>query len=149
MTGNIAPARRRARRAAVQAVYQWQISKQNIGEIEQQFREEHARSEKIDIEYFSELLHGVAKNKSSLDESLAPCISRPMEEVSPVESAVLRVAAYELLHRPDIPYRVVINEAVDLAKRFGADQAHRFVNGAVDALAKSVRSVEVSAQQNK
>jgi N utilization substance protein B len=146
MTKNVAPARRRARRAALQAIYQWQMSQNSIGDIESQFREEYKTS-KADMDYFAKLLLGVGKDLKVLDEKLTPCLSRTMEEVSPIEAAALRLSAYEMMNCPEVPYRVVINEGVDLAKRFGADQAHKFVNAALDSLAKQVRSVEVNAQK--
>ncbi|MDH5302411.1 MAG: transcription antitermination factor NusB [Gammaproteobacteria bacterium] len=144
MSNSVAPARRRARRAALQAIYQWQMSQNSVTEIEKQFREEYKTS-KADMDYFATLLLGVAKGLSEVDEALSAGISRGKDEISPVELATLRLAVYELLHCPEVPYRVVINEAVDLAKRFGADKAHKFVNGVLDNLAKHLRSVEVAA----
>ncbi len=141
----LAAARRRARRAAVQALYQWQLARQPIAEIEAQFREEQGG--KLDLEYFHQLLFGVTRQLDELDQALQELVSRPLQEVDPVEQAVLRLAAFELLHRPDIPYRVVINEALDLSKRFGAVESHRFVNGVLDKLAHQVRAVEVNARR--
>ncbi len=138
--------RRRARRAAVQALYQWQLTQQPIGAIEEQFRQEQGGS-KADMDYFRELLFGVAKGLDELDPALQDCLSRPLAEVDPVERAVLRLAAYELFQRPDIPFRVVINEALDLSKRFGAVESHRFVNGVLDKLAQQARPLEVKARQ--
>ena len=139
-------ARKQARKAVVQALYQWQIASQNIGDIENQFKDEYATS-KMDFEYFSELLHGIPAQVSELDDLIRPRVDRTMEEVNPVELAILRLATFELKNRIDIPYKVVINEAVDLAKRFGADQGHKFVNSVLDKLAKSLRPVEVNAKK--
>jgi len=150
MSNSVAPARRRARRAALQAIYQWQMSQNSITDIEKQFREEYKTS-KADMDYFATLLVGVAKGLSEVDQAMSSSISRTKEEISPVELATLRLATFELMHCPEVPYRVVINEAVDLAKRFGADKAHKFVNGVLDNLAKTLRSTEVSsaAKQDK
>ena len=144
MTQNLIQTRKRARRAAMQAIYQWQIAKQNLAVIETQFMEEHAQT-KMDKEYFSHLLHGVAKQVSELDDIMQPMIPRQTDEVTPVEMAILRLAVFELKNQLEIPFRVVINEAVDLAKKFGADQSHKFVNGVLDKLARQLRSVEVNA----
>lgn len=141
-------ARRRARQAAVQAIYQWQIAQQNIRDIELQFREEHAGSQ-TDMEYFDDLLRGVAKQVGLLDEAYGPHLKIALDEVSPVEKAILRVATYELLQHPEVPYRVILNEAIDLAKRFGADQAHKFINGVLDKVSAQVRSIEFNAAKKQ
>lgn len=134
-------ARRRARQALVQAVYQWQLSGQNLSEIDAQFAEEHAGS-KTDMEYFRENFFGLAKNLDVVDAALLPCLERSIDEVNPVERAVLRLGVYELIFRPDLHYRIVLNESIDLAKRFGADQGHRYVNGVLDCAAKTLRANE-------
>lgn len=140
-------ARNRARRSAVQALYQWQLTNQPLAGILQQFREEQGQSEKIDFEYFNELVAGVINQSEELDAALQPNLDRAIREINPVELAVVRLGTYELKNRIDIPYRVVINESVDLAKKFGADQSHRFVNGVLDKMAKTFRKVEVDAQK--
>ncbi len=137
-------ARTPARRLAVQALYQWQLAGQEVGDIVAQFCEVQQPAE-AQREYFDELLRGVLKRLDELDGLLAPLLARPLEQVDPVERAILRVAAYELAHRPEVPYRVVINEGVELAKRFGAEQGHRFVNGVLDRLAQELRAVEKKA----
>ena len=134
--------RKLAREALVQALYQWQLASQNLKDIETQFREEKINS-KLDMEYFITLLHEIPKKIDELDTLIEPCIDRKMEDINPVELAILRMSVYELKHRLDIPFRVVINEAVDAAKKYGADQGHKFVNSVLDKLAKSLRSVEV------
>lgn len=139
-------ARSRARRCAVQALYQWQLTGQDPAEIEAQFLDEQDMGQ-VDVEYFRELLHQVVGRQAALDEALAPHLDRPIHEVDPVERAVLRLGAYELACRLDIPYRVVIDEAVELAKRFGAEQGHRFVNGVLDQAARKLRAVEVQAKR--
>jgi len=140
-------ARKMARQAVIQALYQWQIAEQDLQSIETQFREEKAQS-KMDMDYFVELLHAIPKEKSALDDLIEPCVDRTLQEVNPVELSILRMAVYELKQRLDIPYRVVINEAVDLTKKYGADQGHKFVNSILDKLAKTLRSAEVSAKKS-
>ncbi|MHB8473360.1 MAG: transcription antitermination factor NusB [Gammaproteobacteria bacterium] len=134
-------ARRRARRCAVQALYQWQLGGNALGEIEAQFRAE-PDNQKADFDYFHELLHQVPAHIEELDAHLTPYLDRPVPEVDPVECAILRLCSYELAYRPDVPYRVVINEGIDLAKRYGADQGHKYINGVLDRLARVLRPVE-------
>ncbi len=136
--------RRQARRQALQALYQWQMTGDSVPEILTQFRE-HEGFERADGEYFDELVRGVAGGLDEIDAALAPYLQRNIESVDPVERAILRLAGYELLHRMDLPYRVVINEAIELAKKFGAEQSHRFVNGVLDNAVKDLRRIEVQA----
>jgi N utilization substance protein B len=140
----MAGSRTPARRLAVQALYQWQLAGQDSADIIAQFCEEQAPNA-AQREYFSDLLRGVLTRLDELDDLLAPLLERPLAQVDPVERAVLRVGAFELAHRPEVPYRVVINEAVELAKRFGAEQGHRFVNSVLDRLARDLRAVERKA----
>lgn len=128
--------RSRARRRALQALYQWQMAGQDIAEIERQFVEEYEMG-LTDLDYFSELLHEIPARVSTLDAAIDEHIDRPFRTLDPVETAILRVGAYELLERPDVPYRVVINEAVELAKGFGAEQSHRFINGVLDRVGRT------------
>ncbi|NNF96716.1 MAG: transcription antitermination factor NusB [Halobacteria archaeon] len=137
-------ARTRARRLAMQGLYEWQVSDNKPSEIETQYLIEK-ETDKVDVAYFRELISKIPLHCEELDGHIAPLISRPLDEVDLVELAVLRLGTYELLYHPEIPYRVVINEAVELAKMFGADQGHRFVNGIMDRLAASLRTVEVQA----
>ena len=134
-------ARRRARRCAVQALYQWQVSGNDLNDIETQFRAV-PDNQKADFDYFHELLHQVPAHAGELDSVLTPYLDRPIPELDPVERAILRLCAYELMHRLDVPYRVVINEGVDLAKMYGADQSHKYINGVLDKLARELRPVE-------
>ncbi|MFT4255370.1 MAG: transcription antitermination factor NusB [Pseudoxanthomonas sp.] len=136
--------RARARRRALQAVYAWQLSGGNVQQIIAQFAHEQAH-EIADLEYFEDLVHGVMQHTAQLDEALVPYLDRSVEEIDPVERAVLRIAAYELLHRLDVPYRVVINEAIETAKRFGAEHGHTYVNGVLDRAALQWRGVEAGA----
>ena len=136
--------RTRARRLALQGLYEWQVSDNKPAEIETQYLIEKETGN-VDVGYFRELIRKIPLNCEELDSHIAPLISRPLHEVDLVELAVLRLGTYELVFHPEIPYRVVINEAVALAKMFGADQGHRFVNGIMDRLAASLRSLEVKA----
>ncbi len=134
-------ARAKARRLALQALYQWDLSGTDLKLIEQQFRESE-EFPGVDDEYFQELLHQVPARLDVVEAGLADAMQIPWAELDPVERAVLRLASYELQARPDIPYRVVINEAVNLAKKFGAEQAHKFVNGVLDQAARHLRPHE-------
>ena len=133
--------RSRARRRAVQALYAWQISGGNSHSLVAQFAHEQAR-EIADLAYFEALVHGVLDNRRDVDEALAPFLDRPIEDVDAIERAVLRLAAYELRFRADVPYRVVINEAIESAKRFGSEHGHTYVNGVLDHAAVEWRKVE-------
>ncbi len=127
-----------ARRYAMQALYQWQLNGQGTRITDTDLLDDDEQP-KADTEYFHELLEQVQRNAKTLDAVLDPCLDRPIVQLDPVERAILWVAAYELMHRMDVPYRVVINEAVELAKRFGAEQGHRFVNGVLDKIARQHR----------
>ncbi|ATA24961.1 N utilization substance protein B [Brenneria goodwinii] len=131
-------ARRRARECAVQALYSWQLSKNDIADIELQFLSEQDVKD-VDITYFRELLAGVATQAEKLDQLMAPFLSRQLDELGQVERAILRLAMFELSKRDDVPYKVAINEAIELAKVFGAEDSHKFVNGVLDKAAPSVR----------
>ncbi|KGM55170.1 antitermination protein NusB [Lysobacter arseniciresistens ZS79] len=141
-------ARSRARRRALQAVYAWQLSGAKAREVVAQFAHEQAR-EVADLAYFEDLVHGVADHRDELDAALAPFLDREIEQVDAIERAVLRIAAYELRHRPDVPYRVVINEAIETAKRFGAEHGHTYVNGVLDHAAAEWRAVEANAARKR
>ncbi|MDF1782399.1 MAG: transcription antitermination factor NusB [Alcanivoracaceae bacterium] len=134
-------ARRKARRFALQALYQWQLAKTDLSDIEVQFRTDNDMK-KVDREYFHELLHGVPANLDTIDEALQPALDRKVAELSQVEKVILRIGAYELIHRLDVPYRVVLNEGIELAKLFGADDSFKYVNGVLDKLARKFRRLE-------
>ncbi|NDJ58685.1 transcription antitermination factor NusB [Enterobacteriaceae bacterium 4M9] len=131
-------ARRRARECAVQALYSWQISKNDIADVEYQFLAEQDVKD-VDVAYFRELLSGVATNSKYLDDLMTPYLSRQLDELGQVEKAVLRVSLYELAKRDDVPYKVAINEGIELAKTFGAEDSHKFVNGVLDKAAPHIR----------
>lgn len=138
-------ARSRARRRALQAVYAWQMSGSSAREVIAQFAHEQAK-EQADLEYFEDLVRGVEQHCDDLDEALKPFLDRDIDQVDAIERAALRIAAYELRHRPDVPYRVVINEAIESVKRFGAEHGHTYVNGVLDHAAAAWRSAEVQSR---
>jgi N utilization substance protein B len=131
-------ARHNARRYAVQAMYQWQLTNHPLAEIEAEFTQYHI-DKKTDMAYFKELIHGVPQHREELDQAIQPFLGRPFDEIDPIELAVLRLAVYELAKRPDVPYRVVINEALVLSKKFGSVESHKFVNSILDRVAKKIR----------
>ena len=134
--------RRRARSLAMQALYQWHMADQSINEIEAQFRVDNDFAA-VDGAYFHEILHGVPAQKTELDDLIRPCLDRALDELDPVELAILRLSAFELRTRVDVPYRVVINEGIELAKVYGATDGHKFVNGVLDKLEPQLREAEV------
>ncbi len=141
-------ARTNARKAAVQALYQWQMTGQSLVEIDRQFLEEE-RLKEAQKSYFTELFHGVPKNLQVIDETLTQFVDRPVDTIDPVERAILRIGTYELLNRLDMPYRVIINEGINLAKYFGADGSHKYVNGILDKIAQQKRAVEINANAKR
>jgi N utilization substance protein B len=141
MTASGAWARRRARRAAVQAVYQWQMTAADAHAVEQEFLESGALR-KADEEFFRALLRGVMFGSEALDELLTPLLDRRVAELDKVELALLRLGAYELKERQDVPFRVVIDEYVGLAKVFGAEDSFKYINGVLDRLAVPLRPLE-------
>ncbi len=139
-------ARSRARRRALQAIYAWQLSGNRIDGVIEQFR--HEQDMQIaDLEYFEGIVRGVAGAHAELDAAILPFIDREIERVDPIERAVLRIAAWELRERVDVPYRVVINEAVETTKRFGSEHGHTYVNGVLDKLAARWRSAEYATRR--
>ncbi|MCW8832617.1 MAG: transcription antitermination factor NusB [Colwellia sp.] len=131
--------RRKARELAVQAVYSWQISQNSVNDVEVNFITDNAKR-RFDIEYFQLLLRGVTTSVNELDQAISPHVDRPLDDIDHVEKAILRVAVFELSDCQEVPYRVVINEAIELAKSFAADDSHKFVNGVLDKVVKLVRS---------
>ena len=135
-----------ARRAAVQALYQWDMTQQSRLEIEKHFLADDSLK-KSDTEYFHELIREIPRLVEELDTNLSPNIDRDITQVDPIERAVLRLAAYELLHHTEIPYRVVLNEAIELSRTFGSENSYRFVNGILDKMGAEIRSIEAAAGQ--
>ncbi|SMF23329.1 NusB antitermination factor [Alteromonadaceae bacterium Bs31] len=138
-----AATRSRARHYAMQAIYQWQMNDSPLNTIEAEFHTDNDMS-KVDTEYFHEIFHGVAADKTVLDKSFEPYLKGlTLDKLDPVTLALLRQACYEFKNRIDVPYKVVINEAVNLAKKFGAEDSHKFVNGVLDKVAVDLREPEV------
>ena len=140
-------ARRRSRELALQGLYQWLVSGSEPGEIEAHVREIEG-FDKADRAHFDALLHGCIREAADLDGILTRHVDRKTTELSPVEHAVLMIGAYELKHCIDVPYKVAINEAVELAKSFGGTDGHKYVNGVLDKAAIDLRPVEVDAARN-
>ena len=138
--------RHKAREFALRALYQWQVTGQDLGAIVNQFVASND-VRKFDVPYFQDLFRGVPTHLDELDAQLDPLLDRGVEQVDMVERAVLRLGAYELQHHPEIPFRVVINEAVELAKEYGAEQGHRYVNGVLDKAARALRPMEAAARR--
>lgn len=135
--------RSKARQAAVQAIYQWQLTQQAPGDIESHFINDHELSG-VDLEYFHHLVREVPLRLHELDDHLTPFLDREINEIDPVERAILRIGAYEFEFHPEVPYKVVLNEAVELAKTFGAEHGHRFVNAVLDKVAAKLRATEIA-----
>ena len=140
-------ARRKARRALAQAAYQWQVSQTEVMQLREEFGEKAL--DKADAEFFADILSLMVRHQQTLDAQLEPLLDRSAEHLDLVERGILRLAATELNHRIDVPYSVVINEYVELTKTFGAQDAHKYVNGVLDRLAQDVRSSEVAANQSR
>lgn len=134
-------ARHKARELAVQGIYSWQMTKNPATQIELHLATTSDMT-KVDMAYFQELLRAVVNDFENLDTRIRPYLGRLPEELDPVEKAVLRLATYELLERPDVPAKVVINEAIELAKSFGAEESHKFVNGVLDKAIRTLRKHE-------
>ena len=137
-------ARSLSRKLALQALYQWQLTGQTAAELRNQYAEDAGFAD-ADVDYFRELLNGITDGAAALDATLAGLIDRPVGQLDPVERAVLLIGLYELGQRLDVPYRVVINEGVALAKRFGATDGHKFVNAVLDRAARGLRAAEQAA----
>ncbi|ALG68150.1 transcription antitermination factor NusB [Beggiatoa leptomitoformis] len=127
-------ARRAARERVLQALYQWLFTGQPVLSIEEQFLVDQDMS-KVDVPYFRKLLHEVPLHTNDLNEKFSAFLDRPVVQLDPIEQVILWIGSYELTHCPDIPWRVAINESVELAKRFGADKSHKYINGVLDKLA--------------
>ena len=138
--------RRKGRRYAVQGIYQWQLTDNDPASIYESMLVD-VNLNKTDLPYMEELITKIPVHIEEIDETLEPKLSRKLSEVDLVERAILRIAVYELIKHPEIPYKVVINEAIEQAKTFGAEDGHKFVNGVLDRVCEDVRSVEVKANK--
>lgn len=139
---SFAKGRKKARRLSMQALYSWHLSNNELKDIEDHTLLEHAEDH-FDRDYFKELLYQVPSHLLDIEKALTPHLSRPILELDPIELSVLQIATFELLKRPDIPYKVVINEALELVKMFGATESHKFVNGVLDKVARDLRQSEI------
>ncbi len=147
-----ANAKHLARSCALQGLYQWQLTGNDLSDIDQSFAELIADEQeiaKVNRRLFEELLHQIPARVTELDEAFAPFLDRSVDQLDPVELGILRIGTYELLFKPDLPYRVAINEGVELAKEFGAEQSHRYINGILDRLAQKVRAIEFGAKRGQ
>ena len=133
-----------ARRVTAQALYQWLVNETAPEQLLRQFREQDEGLGRADPAYFEALLRGVVENAQPLTLAVVPHLDRPIAQLDPVEHAVLLLGAYELAHEPSVPWRVVVNEAVNLAKLFGSEEGYKFVNGVLDKLARQMRPSEVA-----
>jgi transcription antitermination protein NusB len=138
-------ARIRARRSAVQALYQWQMTQMPMNDVIAEFENERVELKKADKRYFRDLLEGTTRQIMELDAQLTPLLDRPVNELDPVERAVLHIGIYELMFHPELPWRVVVNESVELAKMFGAEQSHKYINGVLDNAARKIRVQETAS----
>jgi len=136
--------RHKAREAAVQALYQWQLTQQAPEQIESHFILDHEMGD-VDVEYFHHLVREIPRHLHELDDHIAPHLDRDMAEVDPVERAILRLGAYEFEFQTEIPYKVILNEAVELAKTFGGEHGHKYVNAVLDKVAAGLRAEEIRA----
>ncbi|MEH6825592.1 MAG: transcription antitermination factor NusB [Motiliproteus sp.] len=136
--------KREARSFALQALYQWHMAGSTLNDIEAEFRAENDMS-RTDMKLFTGLLHGVPSQTSVLDQAIVPYLDRKLEELDPIELTVLRMGSYELAAMLDVPYKVAINEAVNLAKIFGATESHKYINGVLDRVAQDLRKAEVGS----
>jgi len=137
-------ARSLSRRLAMQALYQWQMTGQSFAELRNQYTTDEGYPE-VDPEYFQQLLQGVVEGATELDGMLGEWIDRPVAQLDPVEHAVLLIGLQELRQHPEVPYRVVLNEGVELAKKFGATEGHKFINAVLDRAARRLRAAEQQA----
>jgi N utilization substance protein B len=140
----LAAERRKARHYGMQALYQWHMAGADVSDIEAEFRADYDFSH-VDLAYFQALLHGIPACVDELDEALAPMLDRKLDDLDPIERTLLRMGMFELTRRIDVPYKVVINEEVALAKKFGATDSHKYVNGVLDRAARQLRKVEIDA----
>jgi len=137
-------AKQKARRLLVQALYSWELAGSDLESIEVNFHIDNDMS-KVDSELFKNLLYGIPKCLSEIDEAYQPHLDREHQQLDPVSRAILRMATYELMYSIEVPYKVAINEGVNLAKTFGPTDAYKFINGVLDRVAAETRTVEISA----
>lgn len=142
MSNSTPAARSKARRFALQGLYQMELSQCSASDVEKQYAEDHDMR-RVDTDYLHELLMGIVKHQDQIDGLIAAKIDRQFDDLDPIETAILRIGGFELLHRVDVPYKVVINESVELARRFGASESHKYVNSILDHIARDHRAFEI------
>lgn len=135
--------KRRARRLALQALYQWLMSGAGLADIEAQFRAANT-NDKVDMEYFCRLLREIPTNIKAIETAFTPFLDRTIDSLNPIELTILRISSFELLYCPELPFRVVLDECVALAREFGSTEGHRYVNGVLNNLARQVRVTEIN-----
>ncbi len=140
----LAAERRKARHYGLQALYQWHMAGASLSDIEAEFRAEYDFSH-VDLEYFQAILHGVPATVDELEALFEPLLDRKLNELDPIERSLLRMGTWELRERLDVPYKVVLNEAVALARKFGASESHKYINGVLDKAARQLRQPEINA----
>lgn len=143
MTNTIS-GKRRARKLALQSLYQWHMANADLYEIEAQFSAAN-NMEKVDVDYYRRLLYGIPKHSADIEAAIIPFLDRPIESLNPIELTILRVCTFELYHCVEIPYRVILDESVSLAKAFGSQDGHRYVNGVLHNMAQTVRKIEIES----
>tara|TARA_R110002110_G_scaffold26911_1_gene98447 strand:- start:69976 stop:70428 length:453 start_codon:yes stop_codon:yes gene_type:complete len=140
----LAAERHKARHYAMQALYQWHMAAAPVNQIEAEFRADYDFAH-VDLEYFQALLHGVPASVTELEAVFEPLLDRKLDDLGPIERSLLRMGTWELQQRIDVPWKVVINEAVSLAKKFGATDSHKYINGVLDKVARQLRKAETEA----
>ena len=138
----MAGSRKIAREFTLQGVYAWLVGGADVTLIITNLKDDE-QFKRADETFFRTLIHGVIKEEDMLSSRISPLLDRPLAELSPIERGILLIGAYELLHCPDVPWRVAINEGVELAKKFGGTDGHKYINGVLDKLAQDVRAVEI------
>ena len=141
---SLAAERRKARHYGMQALYQWLMAEASLNDIEAEFRADYDFAH-VDLEYFQALLHGVPGCVDELEAIFQPLLDRDIDDLDPIERTLLRMGTFELKERIDVPYKVVINEEVALAKKFGASESHKYINGVLDKAARELRKAETGA----
>ncbi len=137
-------ARIKARRNTVQALYEWFMTGKDVGDVIAEFESDEQKLTKADVDYFKLLLRGTIKHNDELDTRIVNLLDRSVEELDAIERAILHIGCYELEHHLEIPWRVVVNESIELAKLFGAEESHKYINGVLDKVARELRSTEIN-----
>ena len=141
-------ARRKAREMLMQSLYQWHMAGQDLNSIEAQFWSDN-NMDKVDTEYYRELLHGIPAALNAIDRRFESLLDRRVDELDPVSLSILRIGSFEMAERMDVPYKVAINEAVNLAKKYGPTDSQKYINAVMDKLAPKLRSAEVARDRER